>query len=478
MTLLIKGGYIVKKDQLTEKEAWSMVKDLRVCPEVHGGPQKNASRDSDYFPVFRESEGRYRIPRFYGYQRFGSPRANKMPNGLQVQLEFKGSLKPDIGQDVACARTIEALETVGGGILSLPTGYGKTTCSLFIACKMSVKTLIVVHKEFLLNQWVERVRQFIPGAHIGYIRQNKIDIVGKDVVIAMLQSVAMKDYPNDTFSTFGLTIIDETHHVCSRIFSRALFKIGSKYMLGLSATPERKDGLTRVLHWFLGPIAYMVKRECQGSVQVEQVKYVCEEFKKPPPTSVIGQISAPAVVSVLVGIEERNCMIADRVAECLHAGRKVIILSDRRNHCECLLRLVEERNIVGKSCGLYMGGMKQSQLAANEACDALFATYSLAHEGLDIPSLNTLVLATPKTDVVQSCGRILRETGEKRFDPLIIDIVDQFANLIAQSRKRSAFYKKTGFSITSVTLTNNTATEDHVPTPMALPSCAFIDDSV
>lgn len=467
MTSLVKSGYIIKKDSLSNDDKNTLLNDLNVSPESFGSP----NNFQEPFPVFRESISRYRIPRFYGIQKFGLPQRSNINPGISIDLTFNGSLKETLQQDNACSTTIKQLHTVGGGILSLPTGYGKTTCALYILSQLKVKTLIIVHKEFLMNQWIERINQFLPDAKAGILRQNKIQIKGFDITVAMLQSIAMKDYPQDTFSSFGLTIIDETHHICSKVFSRALFTASSKYMLGLSATPNRKDGLTKVLHWFLGPISFSIIREAEKNVSVTLHNFSCEYFtKEPPPMTITGQLSIPLAINNIVTIEERNILIVDFILDFLSQNRKTIVLSERRCHCENLLNMVNEKKSADKTCGLYMGGMKQAVLKINENCDVIFATYSLAHEGLDIPSLNTLILATPKCDVVQSCGRILRESGSKKtHNPLIIDIVDKYASFINQSKKRTSFYKKSGFNITS---------NKPISKKVSLPSntCNFIND--
>lgn len=457
MTVLLNSGYIVKKESLNEKQIRKIRNDLSVFPEVFGGPNQNFIRESDKFKVYRESESRFRIPRFYGIEHFGTPTTNKLKNGTKTKLNFQGSLKESLNQNIACDKTLHELHTNGGCILSLPTGYGKTTCALYVLCELNVKTLIIVHKEILLNQWMERIKQFIPDASIGIIRQNKVDTVGKDIVIGMLQSLSMKEYSADTFSEFGLTIIDETHHICSKVFSKALFLNSTKYILGLSATPERKDGLTKVLHWFLGPIGYMIKRENQKGVEVKTITFDCETYKEQPPLNTNGQISLPSVISQLVQINERNDLLIEIIKNCINDDRKIIVLSERRQHCEYMLERIKSMFEANHkySFGLYMGGMKQDILKQNESCDVIFATYSLAHEGLDIPSLNTLVMATPKSDVVQSCGRILREAGMRSKSPLIYDIIDKYASLVGQSKKRQSFYKSSGFNIFNLKQENN-----------------------
>ena len=137
-----------------------------------------------------------------------------------------------------------------GGILELPCGFGKTVCALKMISNIQKKTLIIVHKEFLMNQWIERIEEFLPTATIGKIQGKVFDIDGKDIVIGMLQTLYDKDFGSNAFSSFGLTIIDEVHRIGSEQFSKTLFKTLTPNMLGISATVERKDRLTKVLYMF------------------------------------------------------------------------------------------------------------------------------------------------------------------------------------------------------------------------------------
>ena len=124
------------------------------------------------------------------------------------------------------------------------------------------KTIIIVHKEFLLRQWIERIEQFLPDAKVGRIQAKIIDTEDKDIVICMLQSLSQKEYPKEMFREYGFTIIDECHHMSAEVFSRAFFKVVTHYTLGLSATIKRKDGLTKIIKWFVGDV--VVKKERKG----------------------------------------------------------------------------------------------------------------------------------------------------------------------------------------------------------------------
>jgi len=439
--MICRKGFIISKSDLSEEKIKWLKNELTVSPESQSS---SFSCSDESFPVFRESKSRFRIPRHFGIHNFGPSFINKLPLGLSINVDFVGILKQSTNQQEAVDSSLYNINTYGGGLLSLPTGYGKTCVALYILSKLKVKTLIIVHKTFLMNQWIERIQQFLPSATIGKIQKDTIDIDGKDIVIGMLQSLSMKSYEPHIFDSFGFTIIDETHHISSKVFSRALFNVCTKYTLGLSATPYRKDGLTKVLNWFIGDIFYSVSRSNDCTVNVHIHSFSHPSFLLDPPLNKLGTISLPSVINQLVLIPERNTFIISSLVSFLKQQRKIIVLSDRRSHCELLLTSLVELSI---NAGLYMGGMKQSVLKSNEDCDVLLATYSLAQEGLDIPSLDTLILATPKTDVVQSCGRILRETSGKKNSPLILDISDKFASLPNQSRKRCKFYKSSGFSI-------------------------------
>ena len=147
------------------------------------------------------------------------------------------------------------------GLVSVYTGWGKTCAALWIASELKLKTLIIVHTENLLQQWKERINDFlgITNDDIGVIQGPKIDITDKKICIGMIQSISMKDYPIGTFKDFGLTLMDEVHHFSSRMFSRIFYKIGTKYNLGLSATLTRSDGLTKVIKYFLGDTIVSLK---------------------------------------------------------------------------------------------------------------------------------------------------------------------------------------------------------------------------
>lgn len=435
--MLTSKGYAIRLDSLSADKLNELKRTFTVTPETN-----NDYQVPEPYKVFQVTTNYVLIPRSYY-----PCDHNTLKEGTAIDVTFRGSLKKETCQDEAVRAVMDGLRTRGSGVLSLPTGYGKTTVALYIASKIRQKTLIVVHKEFLLTQWKARIEQFLPEARIGRIQGTIVDTQDKDIVIGMLQSLSKKDYDKDTFSDFGLTIIDETHHVCTRSFSRLFTRVNTRYLLGLSATLERKDGLTHVLHWFLGPVLFRAERKSQKQVRVDKLEFKHDLFSKPFPTNRARKPSLTDAITQLVSLPERNAYILSLIDKAIAESRKILVLTDRRQHCVDLLDMCACREY---TAGLYIGGMKPEELEISEQKDVILATYSLAHEGLDIPALDTLIMASPKSDIVQSVGRILRLKTDplgKDITPLVMDIVDAWGPFQYQYFKRCKYYKEAGFSI-------------------------------
>lgn len=426
-TILTRTGYLVKGEHLKENK-----KELTVRPIVNG----------DYgfppppFKVFRPTQNGICVPRFYGTSTFGKPTHDKRPEPHAINTKFTGQLRDATHQNEALSAALQA----GHGILSLPCGYGKTTVSLAIACALGYRTMIVVHKQFLADQWKDRIHQFCPGATIGIVQQDKKE-VHCDFVIAMLQSLSLKEYTFSDFESIGTLIVDEAHHICAKVFSQSLFKLCPKHIFGLSATPERKDGLTKVLHWFMGPTFFAVERKNQEQVEVFPVMFDSAHYTNPPPSMRNGKISMPNMITHVVEDPQRNRMLVELVKKASGGTRQLLVLSDRRLHCELL------HSHFPRTSGLYMGGMKESALKESSEKKIIFATFSQAHEGLDIPSLDTVILASPKSDITQSIGRIMRETVGKKNNPHIYDVHDPWSIFTAMYFKRLKVYRQGGFNV-------------------------------
>ena len=329
-----------------------------------------------------------------------------------------------------------------------------TIMALKIISILSTKTLILVHKEFLMNQWIERMNDFIPSARIGKIQGKVFDIDNKDVVIGMIQTLYDKDYPSNTFTSFGLTIIDEVHRIGSEQFSRTLFKTITPYMLGISATVDRKDKLTRVLYMFIGNKIYEEKREDDDPVCVRAIEYVSNDAEfNTTELDFRGNTKFSTMIVKLCAFGPRSDFIIRVLSDLFdeHPDNQIMILCHNRSLLTYLYEAINHRQIA--SVGYYIGGMKQDKLLETESKQIVLATYAMAAEALDIKSLTTLVMVTPKTDIIQSVGRILRV---KHKNPIVVDILDTHDNFQKQWFQRRRFYKKCNYRIRQIKSTNYT----------------------
>ena len=320
-----------------------------------------------------------------------------------------------------------------------------TVMALKIVEMIQKKTLILVHKEFLMNQWIERIEEFLPGARVGKIQASVCDCEDKDIVIGMIQTMYNKVFPQEVYSQFGLTIIDEVHRIGSEEFSKTLLKTITPYMLGISATVERKDKLTKLLYMFIGPKIHSMLRKQEDIVNVRGIEYKTadQEFNTVE-YDFRGNTKFSTMISKLSNFGPRSDFIVRVVHDLLienPAGQVMVLCHNR-----CLLTYLYE-SIMSKgvySVGYYVGGMKQVDLEETETKKIVLATYAMAAEALDIKTLSMLVMASPKTDITQSVGRILRM---KHDNPVVVDIVDSHDIFQRQWLQRKRFYKKSNYYI-------------------------------
>lgn len=587
--IISRHGATIKISDLTEKEKKLVNRELFVAPVTLNDdfPKK--------FKVFKRNNETVTVPKYWALENLKRlPVTHEYGNiqSMNTTVQFTGSLRKELKQTEATDALLKQLRDIGGGLLSLDTGFGKTVCSIYTACQLRVKTMILVHKKFLEEQFEETIKRFVPDAKISKVRGDSCDLTG-DFIIASIQTLMVRKY--DNFDGVGCLIVDECfprrqliltnkgnreigmiydawkrgeeievqsfdeltksfsfkkvihawektteepliklsysksnlkctpnhkllttsgwkqsreivvgdllistynplkelvskglnpdygtlrvtqteymppktqkvydlevednhtficssphdlcgpvvhncHHIAAESFSQTMFGISFKYTVGLSATPMRRDGLTRVLHWFMGTTAYEVRRTQQTNVCVKIIPFTHAEYKKPPPVNKRGDICYTSLITKICEIRDRTLFIAEEAKKITETGRYVLVLSHRRQHA------IEIKDILvslGIDAATYLGG-DRSEPDAQVIC----ATYHLASEGYDNPRLSGLVLSTPSSDVVQACGRILR--GGSGNDPVIVDIVDQYSLFLSQVAKRKTFYRKIGFNM-------------------------------
>ncbi|AUF82352.1 putative VV A18-like helicase [Tetraselmis virus 1] len=446
-TFLSNRGYGILKESVSPECVTMLKKYMTVSPTVN---PMLSNAPPVKFPVYLESKQKLYMPKYLGLSLYGKPGTDKIDEGEELQCSFSGTLRDTQQAPVQAFLDAAKNPEKRGGIINMACAAGKTVMAIYIAGALGRKTMVIVHKEFLLNQWIERIEQFMPDARIGKIQGPVFDVENKDIVIAMLQTLAIKNFDSDAFDGFGTVIVDECHHTSAEVFSRALHRVNFRYSLGLSATVQRKDGLSHVFQWFLGGICYKTKRP-KETVEVHTKKFdSCDPRYREELFMFGNKINMAKMISNVCGFKQRTGYIANLIIDTLREreGSKVLVLSERRTHLVDLEKAINELTS-DYSTGFYVGGLKKEELKASEEKTIVFGTFAMAAEGMDIPALDTLILASPKSDIEQPVGRILRvRASERTRVPRVIDIVDDFSVFSAQAAKRKRYYKKCGYTIT------------------------------
>jgi superfamily II DNA or RNA helicase len=497
MSVLSKKGYTIPKSQLSKSKLKELKEELHVIPKQYED-FKDESKDPS-FDVFIEDDDTITVPKYYGLEHFGKPLKDELYNGRKIDIKFIGDLR-DYQKPIADLIQT-SFDDKGGGLISLPCGRGKTILAINSIVRRGVKTLVIVHKEFLINQWKTQIERFT-NAKVGIIRRDKVDVEDKDIVIGMLLSIATKDYKDSIFSQFGLVIYDEIHHLGAKVYSKSLPKTTCRYTLGLSATPKRQDGCEKVFYWHVGNMLYKEELRKNNKVQARMYNFTTNHdlFKvilnwrtKTP--------NKEKMITNLTKIEERTNLIVRLINERRKRGDtcKILVLSRRRDHLTDIKKLIDKsieldkkqlkklmsihKNIgrtikhnlniknmkkrnrklkqqlnmiydmiyahekyCSHNTAYYVGGMKEKDLKISETKDVIFGTFDVANEGLDIPSLNTIVLGTPKPNVIQSTGRILR-LEHYDISPEIIDISDNLSIFNNFNKSREKYYTNSHYNI-------------------------------
>lgn len=379
-------------------------------------------------------------------------------NGLSISV--KSSFKPRNDEQ---ARVVnETVERLGYGMnfmMEAPTGFGKTWCAMDVIARVALKTIIVVTKEDIRDQWIAAAEALLGlkvGAGIGLIQGDTFNVAGQSVVIAMIQSLS-KDgrYPEHAFKDFGLAIWDECHRVAADNFSQSAYRIPAKLRLGISATPDRKDGKEEVLYAHIGRIRVrtestpmtprIIRQESPWDCPMRRKRNDDGTYDMVPIDHSAG--AATHVVKLLANNHARNTLIAKFVAAAYKKGRKCLVQSDLKDHLDTLVPLISKQGVPMAEIAFYVGGMKAGAREVSKTKAVIMATYAMTAEATDIPTLDTLVMCTPKSDVRQIVGRVIRFLDDKK-EPVVFDIVDSSSPIFnGYAKARAKWYKSIGASV-------------------------------
>ena len=538
--ILKKEGYRINLKNISKEDLNLIKKQLTLVPKVHKDFIKNVIK----YKCYSINEKYIYLPKYWALEKIGEPKKNLLKRGEYFNQKLETIYPPRPFQVEIIDKTYKQLKEIGGGIITVSCGQGKTYMSINISTLINQKTLILVHTSVLLDQWMDRIKYFIPNAKIGIIQGKKFDIENKDYVIAMLQTI-IRSKSEEDFKSFGLTIYDEAHHMAAPSFSKAFPIVSSKYNLGLSATPKRSDNLQNIFYWNIGPTSFESFTNDKFAI-VKNINFTDDNYVEK--YNWMGSIDLHKLHIQIIENDFRNKMIIKQLINLSKQGRQILVLSKLIDHLRTLktnfckkkyyknyprkiiFEICKKKKINKKcfslicsfikipvTCGYYIGGMKQSvdqsvyskthkeldqlifnniekikpenlkyiynknnklrkkinlnredkiniveeanieieiddsieSLEKSSKCDILFASYQLVSEGTDIATLNTLIMTTPKKQIQQVVGRILR--AKTKFTPLILDIVDSsFSVYKNQSFYRNRYYRKCNYSIENI----------------------------
>lgn len=398
--------------------------------------------------------------------------SDERSTGNPIEMAFKGTLHPE--QQIAADQMLEYED----GIMSAPTGFGKTVIGAYLIAAVGLPALVIVPKTALIAQWKSQLERFLditdtrepvrtPKGRIskkqppliGQIGGGKTAVSGL-IDVASFQSLSGKDSQTgepivkNLVRNYGLIICDECHHAAAPQLELVLKSAPAKYIYGLSATPERSDGLTRALSMLCGPLRYVIDPKTQAIQQGIQ-RIVRPRFTGIRLSAYEPDASFNQILDMLCAHAARNELIVDDALEAASNGRHPLILSKRKKHAEELFRLLNDRRhepilLTGEIGAKERKAILNSLPGFEHEHRIIVATESLLGEGFDLSYLDTLLIATPISwdgSITQQAGRLHRShEGKRRVE--IYDYVDLSIPMLARMyQKRLKTYAKLGYEV-------------------------------
>lgn len=375
-----------------------------------------------------------------------------------IQSEFKPQESIDYGSPIPLypyqEQAVEAVKQAYYGILQSKAGSGKTRCGLALIKEFGKRTLWITTTKDLLNQAKGNAEEFFDKALLGTITEGKVNI-GRGITFATVQTLCKLDL-SQYKDMWDVIICDECHHICGSpttvtMFSKVLNSLAARHKIGLTATPHRADGLMGATYALIGEVVYAVPDEAVADrvVRVGILPIATGISYSRECLNTDGTVNYTRLIGYLTNHPERNRMILNKIVE--NRDKSCIILSDRLEQLEVLINSLPS-DMRGQAVMIH-GGMvtKRAKAEREQALEDmrvgdkkyLFATYSLAREGLDVPRLERLFMASPIKDkawVIQSIGRIARVFAGKS-DPICFDFVDEMKHMEKMYKKRCSIYR-------------------------------------
>lgn len=454
--------------------------DLTFDPEQLNPQSKNFKSDKKPVRCYLNNRAGtcLYVPKYYAYKHFRHIFDNHQFNwGTPCNIALDPAFAPlaKFKQPEAVARVLEDLRARGTALLSLPCGFGKTFSAIYIASMLrhkdgteankNVKTLIVVPSIILMKQWQNEIHTFSrkdahgnPVIRVGRLQgKTGVDVANKDIVIASLSSVCSAErYTDDIVSQFGCIVFDECHKLAATTYAQTINLYTCQYMIGLSATVDRRDKMEPVFQAHLGEISYIYKRH-DDPVTVRVVHYTNPAHK------CYGDVpynhdrkDSLVAVNALCDNDDYNLLLAYKTYCLYREGRDIIATSKLLKQMEkvkyflCTTFRVPEHDI-----GILNGSVKNKDREALQTRRILIISFQIGEVGLNIASKNSLLLYSPfSKSPEQVCGRILRKIDPLQH-PVVYDFIAKanyvFVNMFNNRRKQ---YLKANYKLVAENLSH------------------------
>ncbi|HAL50210.1 TPA: restriction endonuclease subunit R [Candidatus Uhrbacteria bacterium] len=457
LVLKLKNGILVSK-VLLDKATINFIREELNFPNLDYWLKKRLGKSvyqtEKFFKLIEEDGENVILPRGFLIKLTDHLRSRGIPFNLQdertllPEVNFSSviELRPEQEKVVSLAMETEQ------GVIVAPPGSGKTIMGLELIARRSQPTLILTHRRQIANQWIERIQTFfnIPKAHIGRIDGVK-KVIGEKITVAMLQSLSRQEDLKDWKDKFGTVIVDECHHIPAKTFREIVANINAKYWYGLTATPKRKHNDEKLIYLFIGDVIIELSDNPEKQNETEGFedtktdrRVVVRETEIEAPFSFTAD-NYQILARIVSFDQSRNKLILDDIKKLATENQKILVLSERKEHLEVLnmcLKGVCETIIITGDDSTFARKTKFAQIESGHY-QVILATGQLFGEGIDIPDIQTIVLAFPlafEGKLAQYIGRI---RGQQKTVYDYHDAKTKF--LDRQFKKRKKFYKENGF---------------------------------
>lgn len=417
-------------------------------------PKKTGPDEPKPIRLFATTKEMIGVPRFFWWLE-----KRKLMPDFEFKEDLSGiSFGKEIGkskktftlrddQEELVETSVRYFERQIGGIVCAHTGFGKSVSGLALAERLRRKTLVLCHRKRLAYQWQDSCKRFFPDWKTGIVGDGKKQWQDVDICFAIVQTLAnkrSKPMPSEFWSDFGLVIVDEVHVFGAPYFASVTPRFKCRYMFGMSGTVRRKDGLENVFKYIIGNQFF------RASQKNRLFATIWPRITPFDTTKFIDHLDKSILLNIISKHKKRNQFIALDILRAIKKERNPLVMSERIEMLQLISQELDKLckiNNVSVTHGFYIGGKNDEELAEASKAKVVYSTLQLAKEGIDIPHLDTLMLASPVTDPEQAIGRICRKLEGKK-EPVVCDYVDQTIRRFDDAfHIRLRLYRDIGFKV-------------------------------